>query len=76
MTAGGGGQALAQLLGQELEGAVAAAAVGFWGDGLGDAPVIVVALMHGKDPGQALAAGVGAPIHHRFGNYLKRQLTE
>lgn len=55
----GGGQALAQLLGQELGDADAAAAVGFRGEGLGDAPVIGVVGMHGEDPGQALAAGVG-----------------
>lgn len=55
----GGGHALAQLLGQELGDADAAAAVGFWGEGFGDAPVIGVVGMHGEDPGQALAAGVG-----------------
>ena len=54
-----GGQALAQLLGQELGDADAAAAVGFRGEGFGDAPVIGVVGMHGEDPGQALPAGVG-----------------
>lgn len=55
----GGGQALAQLLGQELGDADAAAAVGFGGEGIGEPPVIGVVGMHGEDPGQALAAGVG-----------------
>lgn len=55
----GGGQALAQQLRQELRDADAAAAVGFRGEGFGDAPVIRVVGMHGEDPGQALPAGVG-----------------
>jgi len=45
----GGGQALAQLLGQELGDADAAAAVGFRGEGFGDASIIGVVEMEAEE---------------------------
>ena len=50
----GGGQALAQLLGQELGNAYAAAAVGFRGEGFGDAPVTGTGGMYGEYSGVML----------------------
>ena len=52
-------EALAQLLCQVLRHADADSAVVFRSESFGDAPVIGIVGMHGEDPGQALAAGVG-----------------
>lgn len=56
----GGGQALAQLLGEEPVHADIAASIDFRDEDFSDAPVIGVIRVHGEDPGQAPQAGVGS----------------